>query len=156
MTGDVPWPESEEELLEFIREQVDITFPDINDPDAGGLSEPESPAAQAYAKSADALWRCAAAAFYYACKQVKPSSSQAGFATLRLLRELHIGEGPLHVVALEHALYPQYDLREKVNSFIMDNAEWLRERAKEKLEEEDNAAPFVREHWEGLVDGEPP
>ena len=107
-----------------------------------------------YEASADAMWKAALAAFEYAARRVGATGFQASWAALRFYGEaMHI-DGPFGVYRLEDALYPQYDLHGRLTEFIEENRGWLREQARDKLNDAEMAsyaAPRVVAHWRKLV-----
>lgn len=150
---DVPRHETLEEMTAYIQSLLDgIQW---------GEPDPENPGSilsLGYEQSANALWQAALAAFNYVAREAGVSGFQASWAALTFYgKALHI-EGPFGVVRGEEALYPQYDLPAKVESWIEEDwADWLKEEAQKRLDDEIyavHAAPAVREHWEKLADYE--
>lgn len=56
----------------------------------------------------------------------------------------------------EDALYPQYDLQERLEKALEDWKPYLKEEAIKKLSETDTAHPDVMAHWKKLADMEVP
>lgn len=122
-----------------------------------------------YEASADAMWRAAVAAFNYAARRVGATGFQASWAALKFYAEAMNVEGPFTVVQVHDALYPQYDLVDRVRRFIEEQRPWLREQASAKLAEDERrshetfvdddgnerpvltAHPDVVAHWRKLA-----
>lgn len=152
----VPTPKSVKGLVDYITSLVDeVEYPDMADPNRGSLGEEGSPAAIAYEKSADAMWKAALAAFRYVAREVGASGFQAGWATMQFFRKANFIDGPFGFVKAEDALYPQYDLPEKVRGWVEEEwADWIKEKAEKNLAE-DRAVPAVAaviEHWRKILD----
>lgn len=106
-----------------------------------------------YQKSADALWKAAQAAFDYAAHRVGATGFQASWSALRFYGEVMMIKGPFIILKAEDALFPQYDLPQRVEKFLAENRGWLRERAIEKLEGNlDFVADRVADHWRQLAE----
>lgn len=158
---DPKWPHTEEELLYVIRDvlrkgrpeslSVDDMIEQINN---GTYEMPES-----YSLSADAMWQAALAAFNYVAHVLGTTGWQASWAELRFLSESRgWGDRSFAIIDSHDLLYPQYDLRAKVEGYI---EKWLPEvadRARESLADEkySTATETVRAHWEMLAAAYPP
>ena len=156
---ETPWPKTEEELLAYIREALSFDTPGEVPEDPREMAE-DPDWSKAYNDSADALWKCALAAFNYAAHQVGASGWQASYAELRFVGESRGLKGPFALLDANDMLYPQYDIRRKVEKYLEEWRPWAIEQAREKLAENEDkelaglgAAPRVREHWEGLARG---
>ena len=113
---------------------------------------------EGYERSADALWRAALAAFEYVARQLGVTGWQASWAALRFYREAMHVDGPFIVIRAHDALYPQYDLPERLAAFLAKQQPWLAEQAAEKLAEfetrqgaDQTVAPAVLAHWRMLA-----
>ena len=122
-----------------------------------------------YEKSADAMWKAAAAAFNLVAREVGATGFQASWAALKFYGEVMHVECPFMIVRLEDALFPQYDIPGRVRGWMDESGEWVREKAAEKLAayEADpvhdwtddegvehhtpTASPHVVEHWRALA-----
>lgn len=60
-------------------------------------------------------------------------------------------KGSFIILMAEDLLYPQYDLRDKLNKWIDEQREWLRGEARKKLKSKGAACDEVVGHWEGLA-----
>lgn len=98
-----------------------------------------------------AMSLAAVAAFNYISHKLGVTGFQASCADLDILRRTRHMEGPFMILKAEDLLYPQYDLREKVEEFIDKNRDWCAEEARKKLAEGGTAHPNVRAHWESLA-----
>lgn len=135
MNMEMVWPETEEELLEVIRNVIKYE-------------------GNSYGTAARALTIVAEAAFNYIANVFGVSNFQASFAQLGfIIRMRHIKSG-IKILNYDDLLYPQYLERFRITpeQCIKENASWLKEQAKQKLEKEDNlAAERVVEHWKFLA-----
>jgi hypothetical protein len=55
------------------------------------------------------------------------------------------------IIKAEDALYPQYDLRAKLDEALAEWQPWLKEEAGKKLAESPTAHPNVVAYWEWLA-----
>ena len=153
-----PRPKTEEELLAYIRETLSFDTPGEVPSDPREMAE-DPGWSKAYADSADAMWKCALAAFNYAADQVGATGWQASFAELAFLQHSRGLKGPFAIIDANDMLYPQYDIRRKVEEYLEKWRPWAAEQAREKLAEYEGAedlsgpAPRVRERWEELARG---
>jgi hypothetical protein len=134
-------PKTVEELAELIDSFTKCT-----------TSNPED----GYQQSADAMWKAAVAAFNFAASEVGATGFQASWAALQFYKEAMHVKGPFMIVKVDDALYPQYDLSGRVENFVGEHREYLREKARDLLEEaeaqEDKYVhPEVLAHWKKLV-----
>lgn len=112
-----------------------------------------------YGTSAYAMSLAATAAFNFVASKLGCTGFQASCADLDILRRTRHIEGPFMFIKADDALYPQYDIRGKVNEWLgsADLKNWLRDAAKEKLEDSAGndmpAHPAVRAHWRALAGG---
>lgn len=128
----VPWPKSPEELTAYIAALVD---------------RPHDYGTCVYAMSMAAV-----AAFYYVSHALGATGFQASCADMDILRRTRSLKGPFMLIDGDNILYPQYDLREKVNEFVESAKPWAAEEARKKLATDGtHAHPAVRAHWEQLV-----
>ena len=133
--ADVPWPETTDELVEYI----------------DGLTEREHD----YATCVYAMSMAAVAAFYYVAKKLGVTGFQASMADMDVLRRTRHIEHGFYLREYEDLLYPQYaDKFEK--TITLDTWRDLQEAAQKRLDEPASAATRVREHWQGIVDGNVP
>lgn len=105
-----------------------------------------------YTASADAMWKAALAAFNFAAKEVGATGFQASWAALKFYsKAMHI-DSPFIILKVEDALYPQYDLPARLQTFLAEQRDWLREQAKEKLAGDLTwVASSVVAHWKRLT-----
>lgn len=140
MTGKL-WPKTEEELLELISTFTKYTSSDPGD---------------GYQQSADAMWKAAVAAFNFASSEVGATGYQASWAALKFYQEAMNVKGPFIILKVEDALFPQYDLVGKLEKFLEEQRDYLREKARESLAESAEndhkyVHPNVLAHWEKLA-----
>lgn len=169
MSDKIPWPKSEQELIDLLREALEPGPDPLANTDGltleqmAALSQTQE-SKDAYSAAADKLWVAAALAFNYASHVVGATGFQASWAALQFVREVNSIDGPFMLVRVENMLYPQYDVPRKVEDFLNDAStiEWLQEQAKKKLAdlrgrldegslEEDSIAPTVLAHWKALA-----
>lgn len=153
-----PYPKTEEELLALIREALAPASFEV--PEGAGIEAYQTKEAEdAYSRSADAMWKCALAAFNYAAHQVGASGFQASWAEMRFLGESRGFKGPFAILDANDMVFPQYDLRAKVEKYLEEWLPWAAEEARRKMAEyagnRDGDAAFVNTnvwaHWENLA-----
>lgn len=130
---EAPWPESAEELAEYVEALVD---------------RPHSYGTCVYAMSL-----AAAAAFRYVAKRLGVTRFQASMADLDILRQTR-GWKWGRLLDYEKLLYPQYCTDEHFpswRSLVEANREELAKRAEELLAEKGEAHPHVTTHWRWLA-----
>lgn len=127
----VPWPLTEKQLLEYIESLVSRTH--------------------SYGTCVYAMSMAAEAAFNYVAGKVGSTGFQASCADLNFLRRTRGIKGPFMVIKGEDALYPQYDLRGKLEKALTEWEPWLREEAQKKLAEDSVAHPDVIRYWKNLA-----
>jgi hypothetical protein len=126
-----PWPYTREQLLEYIDSLTERGH------DYGTC---------VYALSLGAL-----AAFNYIARKLGVTGFQSSCADLDFIRRNRNISGPFILLKAEDALYPQYDLREKLDEALGEWHPWLKEEAKKKLAETEHAHPAVVAHWKKLA-----
>lgn len=130
--SDAPWPESNAELSSYV----------------GSLVEQEHD----YGTCVYAMSLAATAAFRYVARKLGCTGFQASCADLDVLRRTRRIEGPFIVISARDMLYPQHDVRDRLEKFIEDSKPWLAEQAKANLNGDTSlAAPEVVSHWKGLA-----
>jgi hypothetical protein len=123
------WFKTEEELINYIREQV-------NGP-------------HSYDTSANAMANAAIATFNYVSSEVGASGFQAGWAGMQIIRQIQGLEGPFGIIDGTQFLFPQYNIEEKVKKWHEEWKPHLGKMAKEKLENaESYVHPDVISKWE--------
>jgi len=125
------WPESLEELTEFIKSKTTENHD--------------------YNSASDAMWQVALAAFNYAVREMGTTGFQASTAELMFLAKSRNIDGPFALVTGKDLLYPQYDIESKVERYVDEWTPWAAEKAKELLQSRPDAAPAVRLHWQMLA-----
>jgi len=125
------WPESLEELTEFIKSKTTENHD--------------------YNSASDAMWQVALAAFNYAVREMGTTGFQASTAELMFLAKSRNIDGPFALVTGKDLLYPQYDIESKVERYVDEWTPWAAEKAKEVLQSRPDAAPAVRLHWQMLA-----
>lgn len=102
-----------------------------------------------------AMSLAAVAAYEYVARQLGVTGFQSSCADMDIIRRNRRLDGPFMLVIGNDALYPQYNIPEKVTSFLRDIRPWLGEQAREKLAEQEtitigHAHPDVVNHWKAL------
>ena len=128
----VPTPETVDELAAYVRSLVD------------GQHD--------YGTCVYAMSMAATAAFNHVAKALGVTGFQASCADMDILRRTRRLEGPFMLIDGEKALYPQYDLPQKLAEFLVDIKPWLAKQAAKKLAEAPGAHPNVYAHWRQLAE----
>jgi hypothetical protein len=126
----VPWPLTERQMTEYVRSLVEREHD--------------------YGTCVYALSMAAEAAFNYVAGRLGVTGFQSSCADLDLIRRTRSLEGPFILLKGEDALYPQYDLTEKLAKWLEEINPWLASEAGKRLAERD-ASPLVRQHWKTLA-----
>lgn len=127
----VPYFNTKEELFKFI-ESLD----ELNN---------------GYGTAAYAMSLAATAAFNYIAHRFGTTGFQSSCADLDIIRRTRLIKGPFMLIKLEDYLYPQNNVPEKLQKFISNQKDWIKEEAKRLLKEsEGKASPNVIAHWEKL------
>lgn len=134
---EAPTPDTVEELAEFVRTLVEREHD--------------------YGTCVYAMSLAAVAAFNHVARKLGVTGFQASCADLDILKRIRHMEGPFIVLDGANLLYPQYDLRERLDNFINsdDTQQWVAQQAKKLLDEHpegDHTHPNVRAHWERLAE----
>lgn len=127
---DAPWPKTIEELMAYIQSQVD--------------------GPHTYGTCVYAMSLAATAAFHYVAGALGVTGFQAGCADLDVVRRTRGINGPFMLVKAQDALYPQYDLQQKLTKALTEWRPWLAEQARQRLAESGQASPSVIRHWQSL------
>lgn len=138
MSMEMVWPKTEEELLEVIRNVIKYE-------------------GNSYGTAARSLTLVAEAAFNYIAHVFGVTGFQASCAELSFLVRMRGIKSRIKILNYDDLLYPQYleKFRISPEECIKENASWLKEQARQKLEEDDDlAAERVREHWKFLANME--
>lgn len=128
--SDVPWPKTIEDLSAYIQTQV---------------NRPHD-----YGTSVYAMSLAATAAFRYVAGVLGTTGFQASCADLDILRRTRDLKGPFLILKAEDALYPQYDLRKKLDDALESWRPWLADEAAKRLKERGEAHSDVAAHWRML------
>lgn len=131
--ADVPWPKSETELMDYIKLLVEREHD--------------------YGTCVYAMSMAAVAAFHYVSHKLGVTGFQASCADMDILRRTRHYKGGFMLVNGDDLLYPQYDLRKKLDEFIAEQRPWLKEQATKMLADRDSVHPDVKAHWERLAKG---
>ena len=129
--ANVPWPLTEKQLAEYIKSLVERHHD--------------------YGTCVYAMSMAAVAAFYYVAHCLGVTGFQSSCADLDILRRTRSLKGPFMLIKGEDALYPQSDLREKLDEALESWKPWLKEQAEAKLRDGGTAHPDVIEHWKKLA-----
>jgi hypothetical protein len=132
-TAKVPWPETKQELIDYIDSLVDREHND---------------GTRVYAMSMAAV-----ATFYYVSGKLGLLNFEESNADLDFIRRRRRINGPFILLKGEDALYPQYDLRARLDRALQGWRPWLKEEAGKRLADAGNgdAHPMVLEHWKKLA-----
>ena len=133
--AELPWPNTEEELIE----QIDALVNREHD----------------YGTCVYAMSLAAFAAFRYVSHKLGVSGFQASCADLDFLSRSRRLEHGFRIVGYENLLYPQYEEAFDELDFwtlIRANIKRLSEEAGKLLEKTEPTHPEVRAHWEKLVE----
>ena len=126
-----PWPYTKEQLTEYIESLVHLNHD--------------------YGTCVYAMSMAAEAAYNYVAHCLEVSGFQASCADLDFLRRTRSMKGPFIILKAEDGLYPQSDLQEKLDKFLVEVSPWLNDEAKKKLAETERAHPDVVAHWKMLA-----
>lgn len=131
--SEAPWPKTEKELVKYI----DSLVKQEHD----------------YGTCVYAMSLAAVATFNYVSHKLGVTGFQASCADLDILKRTRGMKGGFILLKAEYLLYPQYDLRAKLDEFIIGQRGWLRDEAKKFLTEKDDTMihPEVKAHWERLA-----
>lgn len=134
MTIEKKWPKSREELIAYIDEKL------AQDHD--------------YDTAVHAMAEITLAAFNFASTELGATGFQASGAGLEFLAASRNMDGPFALIKAEEMLYPQYDIRAQVESYLEKWTPWAAQEAKKKLEIEDDSmvAPRVKRRWQDLAE----
>jgi len=127
-----PWPYTKEQLVEYITSLLD---------------RPHNYGTCVYAMSL-----AATAAFNYMAHEIGSTGFQASCADLDFIRRSRGIKGPFMILKAEDALYPQYNLPEKLAEAMEEWKPWLKEQAAKNLTDKDGAHPNVIAHWKKLAE----
>lgn len=134
-----PWPKTLRELDEYI----------------DGLAAQE----HSYGTCVYAVSLAATAAFNYMSGKLGITGFQASAADMDVLRRTRHIDGSFIIFKAEDLIYPQYDLKDRMQKWMDDQAVWLQEQAKLKLAGDvEHVHPDVLAHWKKLagIRDEPP
>lgn len=126
-----PQPYTPEQLVEYVASVVDKQHD--------------------YGTCVYAMSLAATAAFNYVANKLGVTGFQASCADLDFIRRSRGIKGPFMLIKGEDALYPQYDLPEKLATAMKEWVPWLKEEAAKKLAKNADAHPNVIAHWERLA-----
>lgn len=103
-----------------------------------------------------AMSMAATAAFNMVASRLGATGFQASCADMDVLRRTRNMQGPFMVVDGAQALYPQYDLRNRLDEFLSEAKPWLAKKARENLSSKTDVHPAVEAHWRELAAFEAP
>lgn len=103
-----------------------------------------------------AMSMAATAAFNHVASKLGVTGFQASCADLDIVRRTRRINGPFMFMELRDALFPQYDLRQKVDEFLtsVDSKQWLKDEAIKNIAESENETHLsatVLAHWKHLA-----
>lgn len=128
-----PWPNSVEELSGYVSSLVERGHD--------------------YGTMVYAMSLAATAAFQFVAGKLGCTGFQASMADLDVLRRTRRIDGPFLILRAEDMVYPQYDLRERLEKFMEESRPWVIERAKERLREQSpHVDSRVFAHWRRLTE----
>lgn len=126
-----PWPLTKEQLIEYIESLIHRGHD--------------------YGTCCYAMSLAATAAFNYVAGVLGSTGFQASCADLDFLRRSRSIKGPFILLKGEDALFPQYDLREKLEEALTEWSLWLKQEAQKKLKHAEGAHPDAVAHWRKLT-----
>lgn len=127
-----PWPKTLAELNEYI------------------TSLKEKP--HDYGTCVYAMSLASVATFNHVASELGVTGFQASCADLDFLRRTRSLKGPFIILKAEDTLYPQYDLRQKLEEALEGWREWAsKEAARLLAESSEHAHQSVKAHWEQLA-----
>jgi len=129
--SDVPKHKTSEELVRYIDSLVEMDH--------------------TYGSCVYAMSKAAVATFNYVAGQLGVTGFQASCADMDILKRTRMLKGPFCIMDGENLLYPQYDLRARLNELIAEWTPWAAKEAQERLDAGDSACDSVREHWQRLA-----
>lgn len=99
-----------------------------------------------------AMSMAATAAFNLVASRLGVTGFQASCADMDILRRTRHLNGPFMLLKGEDALFPQYDLRGRLDEFLRDIQPWLAEQATAKLQQPlEHVHPSVQRHWQQIA-----
>jgi len=129
----VPWVRTKEQLIEYVESLVNRQHE--------------------YGTCCYALSMAAEAAFNYVAHHLGVTGFQSSIADLDFIRRTRRIKGPFMILKGEDALYPQYNLVDKVLESLENWKPWLKEEAVNKLaEKNEHTHPEVIAHWKRLAE----
>lgn len=133
---EVPFLDSLEEVTEYIKNLVNMPHD--------------------YGTGVYAMSMAAQAAFNHVASKLGVTGWQTSYADLDFIRRTRHIDGPFIIIKVEDAVYPQYDLRERLDKFLNEDdvRKWLSEMAQKNLDQIDlmgEVHPAVLEHWKMLA-----
>lgn len=137
------------DVTDQLARQIQAMVADVHDPAVA-----YGPNRDGYGKCVEVMWRAGYLAHEVVASQLGVTGFQHSISSLALLGKLRGIEGPYLVIKMEDALFPQYDLRAKLEESLSDEdvRTWLAEKAAEKLAGDLTHVHLdVVAHWRGLV-----
>ncbi len=98
-----------------------------------------------------AMSMAAVAAFNYVAHELGVTGFQASCADMDILSRTRGMKGPWMITNGEDLLFPQYDVRQRLEDFIEKQKPWAATEAAKKIAENDHAHPDVLAHWQKLA-----
>lgn len=134
--SEAAWPKNQKELIREIARLVEREH--------------------SYGTCVYAMSLAAVATFNYVSHRLGVTGFQASCADLDILRRTRMMRGSFILLKAEDLLYPQYDLRKRLDEAITEWQPWLQKEAKKLLaknKKKGACAPAVRFHWQQLARG---
>lgn len=128
----VPWVRTQEQLTEYIESLVNRSHD--------------------YGTCCYALSMAAEAAFNYVSHKLGVTCFQCSIADMDFIRRTRHMEGPFMLIKGEDALYPQYNLFDRLTETMQKWEPWLKEEAQKNLAKTDHAHPDVIAHWKRIAE----
>ena len=137
------------------QEMRDSKVPSIlNIEDLIGYIEKLQQDSKDYGTAVYATSMAATATFNYMASHLGLTGFQAGCADLDILRRTRNMERFM-IINFADALYPQYDLNDRLNKALQEVKPWLKEEAQKLLDKNSsNAVLPVVNHWKELANAE--
>lgn len=151
------YPKNESELIEKIREAVaeygnagSGFGAELGAILGGGKMSDEQ--GEVYEKGAHLMRDLAVIAFNYGVHLCGASGYQGSIAAMEAYGTL-VGIENFGIMQMDDLLYPQHDLRAKLEQWITEATPRIQEEARKRLAENSMAVDTVRAHWKYLAEG---
>lgn len=95
----------------------------------------------------------AEAAFNFVAKKLRVTGFQASCADMDILKRTRLLKGPFAIIDGNDLLYPQYNIRGKVEDLLIQWQPWAKEEAQKLIDTKNGShvSPAVMKHWQKLA-----